>query len=124
MTVHEGGCACGAVRYRVRGEPNHVGICHCINCRQESGSMFVTYADWPIEQFSVSGDFATYDGRSFCPRCGSRLFTIDETKAEIRLGSLDAAPMGLVPTREGWIKRREHWLQPIEGTAQFREDPA
>jgi hypothetical protein len=123
MTSHEGGCNCGSVRYRVRGEPLVTGICHCTLCRKESGSAFVFYAEWPIGDFTVTGDFATHEGRSFCPRCGSRLFNLTETIAEIRLGSLDAAPTSLRPTREGWIKRREHWLVPVEGTEQFIEDP-
>ena len=123
MISHEGGCSCGSVRYRVRGEPLVVGTCHCTLCRKESGSAFVFYANWPIETFSVLGDFATYEGRSFCPKCGSHLFNLNESKAEIRLGSLDAAPTSLRPIQEGWIKRREPWLEPVAGAGQFIEDP-
>ena len=123
MTSHEGGCSCGAVRYRVRGEPSTVGVCHCASCRKESGSVLVVYAQWPIDAFSVTGDFMTYEGRSFCPTCGSRLFNLTTEQAEIRIGSLDAAPTSLVPTREGWIKRREPWLGPLAGAGQFQEDP-
>lgn len=43
--VRRGGCACGAVRYEVRGEPTVVGLCHCADCRRESGSAFLYYAD-------------------------------------------------------------------------------
>lgn len=123
MISHEGGCNCGAVRYRLRGDPLVVGLCHCTLCRKESGSAFVFYAQWPIEDFSVEGNFATFEGRSFCPRCGSRLFDLTESLVEIRVGSLDAAPTTLTPIREGWVKRREHWLVPIDGTAEFDEDP-
>lgn len=121
--TYEGGCACGAVRYRITGEPTVVGLCHCIDCRKETGSTFLYYADWPITAFSVEGEYATYEGRSFCPTCGSRLFHLNDRHAEIVLGSLDAAPAGLVPQREGWIKRREPWLKAIPEAGQFTEDP-
>jgi hypothetical protein len=29
-----GGCACGKVRFEVRGEPYRVGVCHCLTCRK------------------------------------------------------------------------------------------
>ena len=51
MEEREGGCACGAVRYRVRGKPTRVGICHCTDCRQETGSVFMAFAVYPSGQF-------------------------------------------------------------------------
>jgi len=62
-----------------------------------------------------------YDGRSFCPRCGSRIGNIDEDGVEIRLGSLDDAPFELKPEAEIWIKRREPWLHAVEGASQHQE---
>ncbi|OLE01352.1 MAG: aldehyde-activating protein [Actinobacteria bacterium 13_1_20CM_4_69_9] len=42
MTVErEGGCACGAVRYRLASEPLFVHCCHCLNCQRQTGSAFV-----------------------------------------------------------------------------------
>jgi hypothetical protein len=119
--TRSGGCLCGAVRYTVRGEPFHVGRCHCGDCRKESGSTYTIYGQWPLDAFESSGEYATYDGRSFCPRCGASLFTVDEA-AEIRLGSLDDAPFELRPEAEIWIKRREPWLHEIEGASQHDEN--
>jgi hypothetical protein len=111
------------VRYQVKGEPFKSGICHCTDCRKETGSAFLYYADWEGEGFSVTGEYATFDGRSFCPRCGSALFHLGEAKVEIALGSLDEAPVAIQPQQEGWIKRREPWLAPIGGAGQHQEDP-
>lgn len=122
--MRTGGCLCGAVRYSVRGEPLHVVRCHCANCRKESGSAFTVYAWWPVEAFEMSGEISSYDGRGFCPRCGSRLLdtTHTDTHIEIRIGSLDDAPFELTPEHEVWVKRRESWIPPVEGAAQHDED--
>lgn len=117
-----GGCRCGQVRVSARGEPTRIGICHCTDCRQESGSAFTFYAIWPADKFASTGETATFAGRTFCPKCGSRLFSVDETEAEIKLGILTDAPTELRPTYELWIKRREHWLRPVDGAEQYEED--
>ena len=122
-TIRRGGCMCGAVRYEVRGEPLKVGLCHCKDCRSETGSAYLYYADWPREAFTATGEYRTYSGRSFCPLCGGRLFHLGDDHAEIAVGSLDEAPTGLVPAREGWIKRREPWMPPLERAFQANEDP-
>jgi hypothetical protein len=122
--VRTGGCLCGAVRYTVRGEPLHVRRCHCADCRKESGSAFTVYAQWPAGAFEIDGEISTYDGRGFCPRCGSRLIDTadaDRTVVEIRLGSLDDAPFELSPQSEIWVRRRESWLPPVEGATQHDE---
>ncbi|MGO4436790.1 GFA family protein [Rhizobium sp. RAF56] len=117
-----GGCLCGGVRYRLEGQPLRVGLCHCADCRKSSGSSFVTFAVWPRDSFDFTGEITTFAGRSFCPRCGSRLFCLREDEAEIRVGTLDDAPANLIPADELWIKRREPWLVPVTGTAQFAGD--
>ena len=67
----------------------------------------------------MSGEISSYDGRGFCPRCGSRLLdTSNPGVIEIRLGSLDEAPFELKPEDEIWVKRRESWIPPVEGAAQ------
>ena len=40
----EGGCACGAVRYRLNAAPMFVNCCHCTSCQTETGSAFVINA--------------------------------------------------------------------------------
>ena len=37
----EGGCACGAVRYRLTSDPLFTHCCHCLNCQRQTGSAFV-----------------------------------------------------------------------------------
>ena len=82
------------------------------------------YAQWPVEAFEMSGEISSYDGRGFCPRCGSRVLDTTERSdelIEIRIGSLDQAPCQLKPEHEIWVKRRESWIPPVEGAAQHDE---
>jgi hypothetical protein len=122
MTTLTGSCKCGNVRVAVRGNPVRIGICHCTDCRQESGSAFTFFAVWPAAEFECKGETSEFAGRRFCPNCGSRLFSANKDEAEIKLGILTEAPTPLAPTYELWIKRREEWLRPVEGAEQYLED--
>jgi len=85
------------------------------------------YAHWPVESFELSGEISSYDGRGFCPRCGSRIIDTSDpggALVEIRLGSLDDAPFELTPEDETWVKRRESWVPPVQGAAQYDESAA
>lgn len=120
--VREGRCLCGAVRYRLQGRPSRVGICHCRECRQSSGSVFAMFAIWPRAASEWEGELQTYGTRSFCPTCGSRVGFLYDDEVEIMVGTLDDGPTGLVPQYELWIPRREHWLPAVEGAEQFNRD--
>lgn len=39
--ARQGGCACGAVRYRLTADPLFTHCCHCLNCQRQIGSAFV-----------------------------------------------------------------------------------
>jgi len=77
---HTGGCQCGSVRYAVSGDPMHVAICHCIDCRKSSGAPMVAWAMFTADQFALTqGEVTTFNSsgasmRNFCPRCGTGLF--------------------------------------------------
>ncbi|KKX27604.1 MULTISPECIES: GFA family protein [unclassified Rhizobium] len=122
MIIRSGSCLCGKVRYAVRDAPLRLGLCHCADCRKESGSSFVTFGIWPRQAFESTGEVKYFHGRGFCPECGSRVFNAGGgDEVEIRVGSLDMAPTDLEPTYEIWVKRRENWLQPLP-VQQFDED--
>src|SRR5690349_10043937 len=120
--VRTGGCLCGAVRYEVVGEPFKSGICHCRDCKKVTGSSFLAYADWTPDKFSHTGNVGTYNGRSFCPACGSRVFSLSEDQCEIYLGTLDDAPSEISPQVEGWTIRREYWLPALAALPQYERD--
>lgn len=105
--VRNGGCLCGAVRFSVKGAPLRVGLCHCHDCRRTSGSAFNFFGVWPRSAYLGTGELSTFEGRSFCQICGSRVTSLRDDEAEIMLGALDLAPSDIVPGYELWIDRRE-----------------
>lgn len=93
----EGGCQCGAVRYRVSGPLRDVIACHCRQCRRMSGHYFAaTAAAWNDIRINDDGAVAWYQSsatsrRGFCRTCGSSLFFDHgrEHPLGIAAGSLD-----------------------------------
>ena len=112
MKKFSGGCACGDIRIVASGRPYRVGLCHCLDCRKHHGALFYAAAVFPEEAVMIEGATGQYEGRHFCPRCGSPVFARSADEIEVHLGSLDA-PDQLMPTYEGWTVRRESWLPPF-----------
>ncbi|MEO0620216.1 MAG: GFA family protein [Pseudomonadota bacterium] len=121
MTGVRGGCLCGAVRIVATGGPDRVGLCHCMDCRKHHGALFHASAIYPQKRVTVTGEVASYEGRFFCPRCGSSVYSTSPGEIEIHLGALDA-PDQFKPTYELWTERREAWLPVFAGLARFDQD--
>jgi hypothetical protein len=109
MERFTGGCLCGAVRIVATGRPYRVGLCHCLDCRKHHGAPFTALAMFPQDAVKIEGETHQYEGRNFCPRCGSSVFARSGDEIEVSLGALDT-PDQLVPTYELWTVRRESWL--------------
>ncbi|MCB9958731.1 MAG: GFA family protein [Rhodospirillaceae bacterium] len=116
-----GGCLCGNVRFVATGRPYRVGICHCLDCRKHHGALFHASAVFPEDAVAMDGDVRDYQGRYFCPRCGSSVFSRSADEIEVHLGSLDA-PDQLTPTYELWTIRRESWLPAFPHTKCYARD--
>ncbi|MBC7987766.1 MAG: GFA family protein [Sphingomonadaceae bacterium] len=76
-----GGCACGAVRYRLASAPFDTGWCHCRVCQRVSGAPAMAFSTVPVADFVIEqgGDtigtvaLTDFGRRTFCARCGSPL---------------------------------------------------
>jgi hypothetical protein len=115
----EGGCLCGAVRYRVEGQPLHAGYCHCRMCQRAAGAPVVAWGAWPADRFAwlqgKPGRFASSakGERSFCPSCGTSLTSVDpgdRRLVEVTLASLDD-PAAFPPEEHIWTASRIRWLE-------------
>ncbi len=83
MSDHQGTCFCGAVSFKVTGEPAAMGYCHCSSCREWSAAPINAFTLWPPESFAVTkgadniGAYQRTDRsvRKWCKTCGGHLFT-------------------------------------------------
>lgn len=121
MPQNTASCLCGAIRIAAAGDPNRVGLCHCLDCRKHHGAVFHASAIFPIDAVTIRGATAEYKNRHFCPICGSSLFGRSDDEIEVNLGCLDA-PSQWRPTYELWVIRREDWLPPFDVARRYRQD--
>ena len=112
MTQATASCLCGDVRIVATGKPYRVGLCHCLDCRKASGSLFQALAMFPQDAVTIEGETREFAGRHFCPRCGSSVFARSGDEIEVALGAFDE-PDRFTPSYELWTVRREVWLPPF-----------
>ena len=81
----EGGCRCGAVRFRISGPPLMSAVCHCRGCQRMTGSAFSTTLFVPEDGFAllagetVLGGAMPADARHHhCDSCKGWVFTTAE----------------------------------------------
>jgi hypothetical protein len=126
----EGGCACGAVRYRLLSEPLFVHCCHCLNCQRQTGSAFVINLLIETDRVELlSGtpqavDAPRDDGsaqRIFrCPTCQVAVFS-EYSHPEVRFvrgGTLDE-PTRVTPDVHIFTRSKVDWVVIPESTASF-----
>ncbi|KAJ5587204.1 uncharacterized protein N7459_002969 [Penicillium hispanicum] len=132
-----GGCFCGKIRIEYNGPTLTSGLCHCLDCRKLTGSLYTHNYVVKTAGLEVSGspkeaaktsDSGNDVRRYFCSDCGSPLFgrkikpngDPDEVTI-IRAGIFDDIEMlnERKPAAELYTERRLKWVSPIEGAAQF-----
>ncbi len=99
-------CLCGDIRPTTSDNPYRAGICHCLDCRKHSGSLFGSFAIFPPEAVTVEGAAQAYQGRNLCPRCGPSVFSRSDDEIEVHPGAFDA-PDQFRPSYELWTIGRE-----------------
>ena len=134
MSMHEGGCLCGAVRYRVKNPPLQTSACHCTACQRRTGSAFGVggyFKDGDVEM--LRGTLKSYEHRSdetqrwlrfqFCPECGTTVTWTIEARPGMRaigLGTFDD-PKWLKVDRFGWFRSAQPWVIAPPGVEVFEK---
>ena len=81
--AYTGGCACGAIRYEIDGEPIFMNECQCRDCQRKSGTGHGSYLTFPANGVKLGGEATRWDivadsgnvkTRAFCPTCGSPVY--------------------------------------------------
>ena len=131
----EGGCQCGAVRYRPSGAPLAVYNCHCKDCQRFSGSAWSMSMPVRATDFEPVGDaVATYERMSdsgrkivmhFCAHCHTWLWNEPLSAPGllvVRAGTLDdmnwAVPIGNI-----WTESRASWVAIDPSLVNFPGQP-
>lgn len=116
--AHEGGCACGRLRFRSLAPPLDTGYCHCRLCQQTTGAPVLAYVAFPAGAFAYSaGTPARYASsaigdREFCGRCGTQIAFRRRSGAvtvDVNVGAMDE-PARYPPRRHIWCESAIPWL--------------
>ena len=132
----EGGCACGAVRYRLKAAPPFVYTCHCSDCQKLTTSAFTLSAPVPRADVEIlQGELkvwtrtTTQSGlptdQHVCSKCGVRIFSEPPPapdRVTLRLGTLDDTSW-LRPAAAIWMKSAQPWFIPTPDMLTFDEGP-
>ena|SRR5688572_18097731 len=120
---YDGGCFCGAVRYRLTEEPLTLYACHCTDCQRRSGgafglSMFVArnalqvLSGEPDTMESMAPNGTRRRGK-YCGKCATRLWGEPAKLPDIailRPGTLDDTKW-LRPVAHIWVRSKQPWVQ-------------
>ena len=127
----EGGCACGAVRYRLTSDPLFVHCCHCLNCQRQTGSAFVVNLLIETDRVELlAGDptpvSVPRDGGKKqriwrCPVCQIALYS-QYTRRQVRFvrgGTLDD-PASVAPDVHIFTRSKLPWVTLPESVPAFQ----
>jgi len=99
--AYTGGCACGAVRYEISGEPIFQNECQCRDCQKKSGTGHGSYLAFArsgvkhrghVTLLDMVADSGKVKTRAFCPTFGSPVFLTFPANSGVfvvHAGSLD-----------------------------------
>jgi hypothetical protein len=130
----EGGCACGAVRYRLLDEPMYVNNCHCRLCQRQSGTGSAVNAFIESDRFAhLSGElredeFTTGSGGTQivvrCADCGTTVWShyprLGRKTTGIKVGTLDD-PSAVRLDAAIFVGEKPEWAPLPEGVPHFEE---
>ena len=114
---HDGGCMCGAVRYRLHGPFTYSAHCHCRSCQRAVGAGFATFSAVAPEDFVITeGELTIFNSspgvrRGFCNNCGTSLTYAGDGWTDIAVlsATLDD-PGAAVPTRNVYVDHKQPWV--------------
>lgn len=124
-----GRCKCGALRYRLDGQPLFTHACHCLNCQRNTGTAFsmttiVLTADLTITEGEVAATKPSPRSTALsCANCGTLIYTASTAfpvTVIVKSGTFDD-PNVVTPGAHIWVKRKQPWVILPEDVPQFEE---
>lgn len=122
----DGSCHCGFITCEAEIIPVKVMICHCADCQTLSGSAFRTVAltqegtfrllSGELNIYVKTGESGTRRPQSFCPECGTPLFSTTEGEGpkvhSIRVGTIRQRDQ-FIPRVQLWCRSSQRWLRDL-----------
>lgn len=110
----DGGCFCGAVRYRLSADPIFVNACHCRDCQKLGGSAFALNGMVEADRVAVTkGHVTAHEGEARCGACRTLLWAehpmFGSAIRFVRLGTLDEAER-FPPDAHFFVRSRHPWV--------------
>ncbi len=132
--TYEGGCTCGAIRFRMESQPLFVHCCHCHWCQRETGASFalnaIIEADRVMilqgepEMFLTPSNSGKGQKIWRCPRCCVALWSNYSGAGDklhfVRVGTLDEA-YRLQPNMHIFTASKQPWVVIPQGQAAVGE---
>ena len=130
----EGGCYCGAVRYKAEGEPLLRLNCHCRECQYISGGAENVVMGMPEAGFAYTkgspkqfkrSDLENPVTREFCADCGTHLTSRAPglPAALIKVGTLDDPSVFGAPQMAIYTVDKQSFHHIPEGLHTFERGP-
>ena len=125
METYEGGCHCGRVRFRVRGDLDTISECNCSMCTMKGYIHLIV----PLDHFEIlagQDQLTTYTfntkvaRHTFCRTCGIHPFYVprsDPDKIDVNVRCLDGVDVSRLRPQpfDG-----RHWEEAIKGPLSWR----
>ena len=121
----DGGCHCGFITFEGEADPDKAAICHCTDCQRLSGSAFRTVVPVESQSFRIKGEPTIYlktgdsgykREQSFCPRCGSPIYSAPPGDGPrllfLRVGTINQRDQ-FVPRLQVWARSQQRWLDDL-----------
>ncbi len=112
-----GGCQCGAVRFRVEGEPGRASICWCRMCQKAFAGPFGALVTVNVADLTwTRGERSTFQSsdvikRGFCAACGTPLtFEYSAEKIDLSVFAFDD-PSAVQPVVQLAVGSRPAWTE-------------
>ncbi len=119
----QGSCLCGDVRFDVRATPEGASMCHCGQCRKQSGGVWSS-AHVATDDLAITGTVQWFEAskiakRGSCARCGSYLFwkAHDEDQISFALGAIDG-PTGVTLRQHIFVSDKGDYYDIADGVEQ------
>ena len=126
----EGGCACGAIRYRLLEDPISLHVCHCTYCQTITGTAFILSMPTKRRSLEVIRGEQTWTGvekatgleiNRSCPRCSTRLWSeAGGDRVVLRPGTLDDTRW-LTPVAHIWTASKQPWVEIPADVLQYEQ---